>query len=46
MSLLLHSKVEIFCTEIETKINRGSAKKSGDDEIGKKNFTIDIYDPF
>ena len=46
MSHLLRSKAQLFCSEIETKINTSSVNGSGEEEIGtffKKN---DIYDQF
>ena len=46
MSRLLRLKAYFFCSEIETKINTSSVKRSGEDEIGTIFLRSDIYDAF
>ena len=44
MSDLLGSKAQFLCSEIETKINTSSVKRSGEDEIGTIILKSDVYD--
>ena len=46
MSHLLWSKAQFLCSEIETKINKSSVKRSDEDEIGTIILKSDSYDAF